>query len=313
MKQPLVSICIPTYKQITYLKKCIESVLKQDFEDYELIITDDSPDDSIKNFLKVNLKNKTYFYKRNNPALGSPENWNSALRLAKGKYIKLMHHDDFFTQANSLRLMVEKLEVDKTQFLFCQTDVWYTKSNTHRIHQPNFNQLKIIKSDPAFLFFKNMIGAPSATIFLNLNQQFDKQLKWLVDVDFYIRYLNAGSFSYFSEPLICTSHDIEGQITGEVLHDKIIQIREHVLVFNKLGNNKNNSKSYEDFFDDLFYTHSIITYSSLCEIVPEAITKADFYKKVLKNSLKNRFWKKWKKKFFTSRYNNYIFKLEQFK
>ena len=110
MKQPLVSICIPTYKQITYLKKCIESVLKQDFEDYELIITDDSPDDSIKNFLKDSLKNKAYFYKRNNPALGSPENWNSALRLAKGKYIKLMHHDDFFTQANSLRLMVEKLD-----------------------------------------------------------------------------------------------------------------------------------------------------------------------------------------------------------
>ena len=52
MKQPLVSICIPTYKQIPYLKKCIESVLKQDFEDYELIITDDSPDDSVEVFLK---------------------------------------------------------------------------------------------------------------------------------------------------------------------------------------------------------------------------------------------------------------------
>jgi hypothetical protein len=209
--------------------------------------------------------------------------------------------------------MVEKLEVDKTQFLFCQTDVWYTKLNTHRLHQPNFNQLNLMRRNPAFLFFKNMIGAPSATLFLNLNQQFDKHLKWLVDVDFYIRYLNAGSFSYFSEPLICTSHDIEGQITGEILYDKIIQIREHVLVFNKLGDNINNSKSYEDFFDDLFYSHNITSYSNLCEIVPDANEKVDFYKKVIKNISKHRFWKKCKKKFFTSRYNNYIFKLEQFK
>lgn len=313
MRQPLVSICIPTYKQITYLKKCIESVLKQDFEDYELIITDDSPDDSIEDFLKDSLKKHTYFYIRNNPALGSPENWNSALRLAKGKYIKLMHHDDFFTQTGSLRLMVEKLEADKKQFLFCQTDVWYTKSNTHRIHKPNGMQLKIIRRDPTFLFFKNLVGAPSATMFLNSHQEFDNHLKWLVDVDFYIRYLNEGSFTYLSEPLISTSHDIDGQITGEVLNDKIIQIREHVLVFNKLSDKINNSKSYEDFFDDLFYSHNIMSYNGLCEIVPEANEKADFYKKIIKNTTKHRFWKKLKKKFFTSRYNNYIFKLEQFK
>jgi glycosyltransferase involved in cell wall biosynthesis len=51
----LVSICIPTYKQTEYLKKCLESILAQDFKDYELIISDDTPDDTIELFLKVTL------------------------------------------------------------------------------------------------------------------------------------------------------------------------------------------------------------------------------------------------------------------
>ena len=48
---PKVSLCIPAYKQVEYLRVTLNSVLKQDFHDYELIVTDDSADDSVKNLL----------------------------------------------------------------------------------------------------------------------------------------------------------------------------------------------------------------------------------------------------------------------
>ena len=45
MGSPLISVIVPVYKVEDYLDRCVESVLAQDFEDFELILVDDgSPD-----------------------------------------------------------------------------------------------------------------------------------------------------------------------------------------------------------------------------------------------------------------------------
>lgn len=309
---PKVSICIPTYKQNEHLKKCLDSILLQDFEDFELIISDDTPDDSIENFIKEVLKGKDYTYFHHSPSLGSPANWNYAISKAKGKYIKIMHHDDFFTQKNSLSLMYNKIKDDQSSFLFCQTDVWYTQSNSHRIQQASEKQIKILKKFPEFLFFKNVIGAPSTSLFLNDNYKFDNRLKWLVDVDFYISILKKQSFSYLPLPLICTSHDIVGQTTGEVLNDKSIQIKEHVLLFNKLNIKVKHLKGFAEYFDYLFFQFQINSFSELINIVYEASDNKAFFEMVINNLGRNRAWKNFKKKLYGSRYNNYLFKFEQY-
>lgn len=310
----LVSICIPTYKQTEYLKKCLESILAQDFKDYELIISDDTPDDTIEQFLKTILKDHSYSYTRNAPALGMPENWNSAIKKAEGKYIKIMHHDDFFTQQDSLRLMVEEIEKLQASFLFCQTDVWYSKTNTHRIHSISNKQLSLLKTKPEFLFFKNMIGAPSATLCVN-NKAFtyDKNFKWLVDIDFYMQYLfSTHKVVHLNKPLISTVHDTIGQVTASVIDDNNLQIREHVLLFNKIKKHTHNNSGFTSFFDYLFYKYNVQSYSELESIVPSANENKIFYMTVIDGLHKNRGWKSLKKRLFESRYNNYIFKFEQF-
>lgn len=310
----LVSICIPTYKQTEYLKKCLESLLAQDFKDYELIISDDTPDDSIEQFLKTILKDHSYTYTRNIPALGMPENWNSAIKKAEGKYIKIMHHDDFFTQSDSLRLMIEEIERQQASFLFCQTDVWYSKTNTHRIHSISNKQLSLLKTKPEFLFFKNMIGAPSATLCIN-NKAFsyDKNFKWLVDIDFYMQYLfSTQKVIHLNKPLISTAHDTVGQVTGSVIDDNNLQIREHVLLFNKIKKHTHNNSGFASFFDYLFYKFNLQSYSELESIVPAANENKTFFMTVIDGLPKNRRWKSLKKRLFESRYNNYIFKFEQF-
>jgi glycosyltransferase involved in cell wall biosynthesis len=308
---PLVSICIPVYKQTQYLKNCIESVLKQDFNDYELIFTDDTPDDTVEVFIKNLLPHKTYYYHRNNPSLGSPKNWNAAINKAKGKYIKLLHHDDFFTQPNSLSLMVEKIEAEKGEFLFCSTDVWHLKTNEHRIFRASKKQTQILKKNPDFLFFKNIIGAPSTTIHINKGLNYNQEFIWLVDVEFYIRLLKKTStIINLSIPLVSTSHEGEGQLTGTVQNDREIQIREHVLLFNIIKTQK--PKMYFYFFDYLFHYHNISSFEELLKIVPEASINETFFKSVLTQLSKNRRFKYFKKRFYESRYNNYFFKLEQF-
>ena len=52
MNNPKVSICIPTYNQVIYLKRTIDSVFEQTYTDYEIIITDDSPTDVVFDVVK---------------------------------------------------------------------------------------------------------------------------------------------------------------------------------------------------------------------------------------------------------------------
>ncbi len=48
MNEPLISICVPAYKQPGYVARVLESVLQQDYKNVEIIISDDSPDEDTK-------------------------------------------------------------------------------------------------------------------------------------------------------------------------------------------------------------------------------------------------------------------------
>lgn len=306
--EPKVSICIPCYKQTKYLKLCLDSVLKQTFKDYEVIISDDTPDSSIKDLIAgYVIKDLNYYH--NPTALGSPANWNAAIAKAKGKYIKVLHHDDYFLDDNSLEQLVEAVEKNKADFVFCNTEVWYTSDDSRRISAPNNVQLARIKEDPSFLFFRNKIGAPSATLFLNKGVLFDENLKWLVDVDFYIRYLKNTSLYYVNEALICTAHETPGQITQAVQNDRIVQIKEHVLVFNKLINDIKNPAKWLSFFEYLFRDHQLTSMEELEKIVDPKNGK-EFYKKVISGMNRNVGYKNFIRRLYNSRFN--VLKSEQF-
>ena len=61
---PKVSICIPAYNQVAYLQRTIDSVLAQTFTDYEIIITDDSDNKLVKDFVEqYNLPGVIHYYK----------------------------------------------------------------------------------------------------------------------------------------------------------------------------------------------------------------------------------------------------------
>lgn len=306
---PKVSVCIPAYNQPAFLKKAIESVLRQTYGNYEIIVTDDSPNDSVEKMVEnLNVNGKINYFK-NPTALGSPQNWNAAIEKAKGEYIKILHHDDFFTENNSLALMMEQIEKEKTDFLFCATKVWYPAKNFSRIHSLRPNHIIRMKNEIEFLFFYNMVGSPSATLYKKDNAlQFDKNLIWLVDFDFYIRYIHQHKkFSYLDKPLICTTHETEHQLTGKLVNDREIQIKERVLVFNKIINYIKNKESYISYFEYMFRDLNVNSLEELLKIVPEAKEKKEFYSSLINSSNKNVFWKRLKRKVYRD-----ILKTEQF-
>lgn len=233
---PLISICIPAYKNLGYLKRLLESISIQTFTDFEVIITDDSNNSSISDYINTHYWNFSLFYFKNEKPLGSPENWNAAVDYSKGEWIKIMHHDDWFSSQISLEIFVQKIkEKPGRSFFFCSYENKYEDGRSKRITAPPSLLRKLILKDAAALLSGNIIGPPSATIYKNdKNIFYDKRLQWLVDMDFYIRYLQNAKPFYINDPLVNIGIH-EEQVTKYSFLKPEIEMPEHLIVLNKLG------------------------------------------------------------------------------
>jgi glycosyltransferase involved in cell wall biosynthesis len=206
----MISICIPTYNQTIYLEKLMRSIVEQDYQDFEVVVADDSTTEDVFNLIE-NFKEKLpgkIRYCRNSPPLGSPENWNYAISMAKYNIIKIMHHDDYFTYSDSLKKFVEHF-VGKSKELRIVFSGGYTKLK-NRNENYTVSQLSGIKllNKPLLLLKGNHFGSPSSTCFIKTDIKFDKRLKWLVDIYFYLLYLKKAKHKiYISEPLITSVQD----------------------------------------------------------------------------------------------------------
>lgn len=236
-----VSICIPAYKHIDFLKRSLDSIFAQDFTDYEIIITDDSPDNGLSELVESYSDVRISYYKNPIP-LGSPENWNEGLRKAKGEYIKIMHHDDWFARTDSLRLFVDLLDNN------LQADIAFSAScdihtNNKRIeHIAQSSFLNAVRQEAETVYLYNHFGAPSACIFRNKAEyRFDREQKWLVDIDFYIDVIKKSGFAYTTDILVYIGVS-EHQITQLCMDDNSIRIREKIYLFDKLNLNRKSNK-----------------------------------------------------------------------
>jgi len=110
LKNPLVTVYITNYNYATFLEQAIESVLRQSFQDFEIIIIDDGSTDNSKEILKKYLEkeNIKIIFQQNK---GLNISNNVAMKLAKGKYIMRLDADDYL-EKDALKVMVEYLEKD---------------------------------------------------------------------------------------------------------------------------------------------------------------------------------------------------------
>src|SRR5687768_2623117 len=116
--KPYISICIPAYKNCNYLERLLNSIDSQSFRDFEVVITDDSPDDELAQLVQDYQSLFPLQYFKNEQSAGSPANWNRAIAMATGEWIKIMHDDDWFVNATCLEQFAMATMQTKSSFIF---------------------------------------------------------------------------------------------------------------------------------------------------------------------------------------------------
>ncbi len=110
--EPLISIITATYNHENYIAECIESVLCQTYENWEMIIVDDASTDKtpyiVEQYAKKDNRIKFIRNEKNNGPLFFDVTINLALKEAKGEWIGWLDGDDVFVQ-KSLEIRVNAL------------------------------------------------------------------------------------------------------------------------------------------------------------------------------------------------------------
>ncbi|UNW09141.1 MULTISPECIES: glycosyltransferase [Acinetobacter] len=224
----LITIYIPTFNRLSLLKRAIESILAQTYQNFEVIIIDDNSTDGTHNYLKkISLDDSRirYFLKEENS--GACISRNMAIESAKGKYITGLDDDDYFLP-NRLEEFINYWSLKNKDTIALTSG--YQKPN----HISLRNKPMLIKQKD--LLFGNFVGNQifTETKTLQYLKGFDANLKMWQDLDMWYRVLSLGNIqkiphaTYFFD----TSH-LLGRIS-EAKGSKIFETTNYFVEKHKL-------------------------------------------------------------------------------
>ena len=133
VKVPFFSIIMPVYNAASYIRECLESILSQDFEDWEAIIVDDgSTDDSLsiaEDFRRADSRIRTYTSPMNSGGAYKPRL--RAANIASGRYLVTIDADDKVDD-NYLHILYDRINATGADLVL--TEMWkHTESGPSRI------------------------------------------------------------------------------------------------------------------------------------------------------------------------------------
>lgn len=253
---PLLSVIVPIYNVEKYLKQCIESVIKQQLDSYELILVDDGSSDSSKKICddysenNINIK---VFHKKNE---GASSARNYGLNKASGKYVLFLDSDDWWNYQTKLSMMLEyavqhpKIEM----FLFSSYDYIEGKGYFQRNEHENFQE---IDTSSAKSFYRSLLNNGNLEVaaytkilkrdFLIQNNLFFKTNLICEDNEWMIRLLRNLQFvDTLDYPLYIYRAEREGSVTRNIKKKNITDMLEIVQdSIDFYDNNTNDVKNEE--------------------------------------------------------------------
>ncbi len=219
---PEVSVCIPAYNGERFLREAIDSVFAQEYQDFEIVVSDDASTDQSNEIVHSYHDPRLRLY-RNEIGIGIPGNWNLALGKARGRYIKFLFQDDVIypdclsTMVNAMKangtvgIVFGRRDVDEQDGLCAEHFYLYLKNlhepleRNHRLQA--FNEGKGLLESCIKLggLYFNYIAEPSfvmldSTLIPRVGY-FDNRLRQNADYEYWLRFLMVSDAYFVDRPL----------------------------------------------------------------------------------------------------------------
>jgi len=117
-KNPSVSFLIATFNRANYLDLCIESILAQSEDDFEIIVVDDGSKDNTEELIK-NKYGERVIYLKNQSNRGVAFSRNLSINYARGEFLGLIDSDDILSDRKYLETALKILKSDPQIDIFC--------------------------------------------------------------------------------------------------------------------------------------------------------------------------------------------------
>ena len=172
MPQPFFSIVIPTFNRSELFPYAVRSILKQSFEDYEIIVSDNFPGDDTPQVAKQ-FTDARFKYVQTPRHFTIADAWEFARSHASGKFVMMLSDDDALVRSALERFAHESTHHD-ADFLFSSVaeyrDASYPGADRNSVDCPSFSgSSRVVHADefirPLFAFRLKFNMHPSAFVF----------------------------------------------------------------------------------------------------------------------------------------------------
>lgn len=217
--EPLVSVIMPVYNRIGIVKHAIDSVLKQSYKNFELIIIDDGSNDGTVELIE-SISNKDNRIKliKHEENKGVCKSRNDGLKIAKGEYIFYLDSDNTWKKEYLKTMVGAYLELPDAKALYSGQYIAKNYfSPIERVRYGSFNK--------SLLYNRNYIDLNCFTHKKEVYNEiggFRENLKRLNDYDYILKIVD-NDFKIYSIPVILSNYYLKNS------HNRISDIVEYDL------------------------------------------------------------------------------------
>lgn len=242
-----LSFIVPIYNVEPYLRKCVDSLLAQDYSDYEIILVDDGSPDECPKICDEYAKHYTLNITHNTPTIkvvhrvngGLSAARNSGIEVAKGEYICFVDSDDYWEPyvLSGLMAQIERDKLDVLRFKYQNVNERYEVYNPYKSDPFQGNDYSEVPTD-GVSFLNSRFGTACYAVMFILRRELLKDCLftegiYFEDTDWTPRMLSKANRVASTDTIVYNYLMRGGSITNavnlskkkKVLDDKIRLIK----------------------------------------------------------------------------------------
>ena len=215
----MVSVVIPTFNRRDYITIALDSVLAQNYKDYEIVVIDDGSRDDTKEVLRPYQDAISYFYQENRGISGAR---NRGIRESRGDYIALLDSDDYWLP-EKLKRQVDRIRKEPECGMVATRCSSIAPDGTFRKKNRPGKSGWILND----IFKANFIRTSSALITRKCFDTvglFDESLPEGEEYDLWLRIAKQYPIAFINEPLTVYTDNPHG-VSTDSLAGRLIRLK----------------------------------------------------------------------------------------